>query len=194
MSAAAFALVLQIAVTPPPEGCEHDRQALFAMPADEFDSRQIVGWRSLANRPECLATAADLLRDYREARRASLDINQLHLNYWHEGQLRAGLGQTESAIHLMMAGVNPGVTSDGFADYALASIAFLNRDLEGLKAARDRLAATPPTADWEKSAAEFRERFGREITWPMNLNVVDGLIACFDKPYFEAYGSATCRP
>jgi hypothetical protein len=31
-----------------------------------------------------------------------------------------------------------------------------------------------------------------ELKWPMNLDVLDGLIACFDRPYSEAY-DAKCR-
>lgn len=181
-------------VSVPVAPCAHDREALMAMSPERFDSTEVISWRTLANDQTCLAVAANLLRDYRESHRAVLDISQLHLNYWHEGQLRAGLGQTARAVRLMMAGVDPSVTSDGFADYALGSVAFLNRDLVGLKTARDRLAATPPPEDWDEAVAEFRAKFGREIAWPMNLDVLDGLITCFDKPYLEAYGDASCRP
>jgi hypothetical protein len=30
------------------------------------------------------------------------------------------------------------------------------------------------------------------VSWPPNLDVVDGLSACFNLPYAEAYGAA-CR-
>lgn len=173
--------------------CMHDRSALLAMPPDRFDGKEVVSWRTLSRNSACLEIAADLLREYREANRGRLDVNQLHLNYWHEGQLRAGLGQKSLAVHLLMAGVNPAVTMDGFADYALGTVAFVNGDRQALLAARDRLAATPQPPGWAQAVEDYRQQFGREIVWPMNLDVLDGLIACFDKPYLEAYGSAGCR-
>lgn len=187
----AAAFIVAQAVAGP---CAHDRSALLAMPPDRFDGTEITSWRTLSRDPACLEIAADLLRDYREANQVRLDVSQLHLNYWHEGQIRAGLGQKQRAVHLLMAGVNPEVSTDGFADYALGTVAFVNGDRAALLAARDRLAATPQPPDWEKAAEEYRQQFGREIAWPMNLNVLDGLIACFDRPYLEAYGSADCRP
>ena len=62
-----------------------------------------------------------------------------------------------------------------------------------LQAARDRLAAVPPPPGFEEDAARFKTQYGRELSWPLNLDVLDGFLACFDKPYDEAY-SRDCRP
>lgn len=32
-----------------------------------------------------------------------------------------------------------------------------------------------------------------KMRWPMNIEVVDDLVTCFDRPYRQAYGS-DCRP
>lgn len=183
-------LAAAVQIAPPLVECTYDRQALLALSPTAFDQDLQGGWRPLAQRPECLEVAADLLAQYRQAQWANLTPGDLHSNYWHEGQLRAELGQKDRAIRLLLAGVNPNVLSDGFSDYALGTVAFLNNEMEGLQAARTRLMATPEPANWAETSAGFRERFGAEMKWPINLNVLDGLVACFGRPYKEAYGVA----
>ena len=75
----------------------HDRAALLALSPADFDQDLEGGWRPLGEKPECAAIAADLLAAYRKARWGDLTQSELHTNYWHEGQLRAGLGQTQAA-------------------------------------------------------------------------------------------------
>ena len=36
----------------------------------------------------------------------------------------------------------------------------------------------------------MKARYGTNLKWPLNLDVLDGLIACFGQPYNKAYG---CR-
>jgi hypothetical protein len=197
LTALAFAALLQAAAPVPAtvanDACAYDREAMMALSPDAFDQDLSGGWRALEEKPGCTEAAANLLRDWREAHRAELKIGDLHINYWHEGQLRAGLdGQTQRAVRLLLAGVNPQVEGDGFQDYALGTVAFLNGDRAGLEAARARLAATPEPENWAEVTASFREKYGVQIKWPMNLEVLDGLIACFGKGYDEAYGD--CRP
>lgn len=177
----------------PVDPCAHDRAALLALSPEAFDQRMDSGWRPLASRPECREVAADLLAEYRAANWGSLSPDELHVNYWHEGQIRASLGQTARATRLLLAGVNPGGEANGFEEYAIGTVAFLNGDREALQAARDRLAATPAPADWPDRVAAIREQLGVEVQWPMNLNVLDGLLACFGQPYRDAYRSS-CRP
>ncbi len=43
----------------------------------------------------------------------------------------------------------------------------------------------PPPA-----AADLKTRYGQALVWPDNLDVVDGLIACFGRSYKVAYA---CR-
>lgn len=75
-------------------------------------------------------------------------------------------------------------------EYVNASIAFLERDLAALRAARVRLADLPVPSDF---AALDGSAVRHDPVWPLNLDVVDGLLACFGKPYEEAYGTAECR-
>jgi hypothetical protein len=62
--------------------------------------------------------------------------------------------------------------------YVDATIAFLHRDRDALLKARTKLAEVPPEA-------------GRPDSKPMNLDVVDGLLRCFDRSYADAYSA--CR-
>lgn len=181
--------IAQAQPAPTLDPCAHDRAALLALPPAAFDQDLEGGWRPLGEKPECAAVAADLLADYRKAHWGDLTPGELHTNYWHEGQLRAGLGQTQAATRLMMAGVNPEMSRSGFSDYALGTIAFLHQDQSGLIAARERLAALPKPADFDQAAARFKAAYGFDLEWPVNLKVLDGFIVCFDRPYNEAYGS-----
>lgn len=176
------------APVPEVDPCTHDRATLLALPPAAFDQDLSGGWRPLAENPQCAAVAADLLRDYRKAHWGELKSSELHINYWHEGQLRAGLGQTDIAVRLLMAGVNPDAPDRSFAEYATGTVAFLLQDRPALIASRERLAALPKPEGFDEAAAKFKASYGFEITWPSNLNVLDGLIACFGHSYNEAYG------
>lgn len=187
IAATALAVFLSQAV-PASAPCAYDSDAMMALSPRAFDQDLEGGWRSLSARPECREAAADLLAAYRTARWGFLTPAELHTNYWHEGQLRASLDQRLRAKRLLLAGVNPAITSDGFQDYALGTVAFLDNDREALVAARNRLAATPQPDNWAETAAAFRERSGVEMKWPINLNVLDSMLACFGRSYDEAYG------
>ena len=185
-------LALLAALAAAPDTCAVDRTAMFALPAEAFDQDMSGGWRPLARRAACRTAAADLIRDYRETNRAKLKSSDLHLSYWHEGQLRAMAGEERTAVPLLLAGVASPDIND-FTDYALGSVAFLLRDRAALESARARLAKLPRPADWASTQAAFKAKFSFEPSWPPNLDALDGLLACFDRPYAEAY-SATCRP
>jgi hypothetical protein len=166
--------------------CRANTAAALSLSPGAFDQDESVGWRGLAKTPECLGAAADLIAAYRKAHWGEFRPSELHLNYWHEGQMRAAAGQTKAARPLLLEGISPDNFGD-FADYALGTVAFLDQDLAALKAARARLAATPEPADFAATAKRYN------ITWPLNLDVLDGLITCFDKPYREAYACRISR-
>ena len=74
-----------------------------------------------------------------------------------------------------------------------ATIAFLKRDKAQLLENRAKLAALPKPEGHDARVAAFEKKYGQPgPSWPPNLDAVDGLIACFDKPYAEAYSFA-CR-
>jgi hypothetical protein len=171
--------------------CSIDVAAVLKLSPHEFDQGP-HGFRALASKPGCDAETADLIALYRRTNWAKLDQGQVAISYWHEGQSRAFAGQRDQAIPLLLAGVNPGVSgvnaevdaesalySNAFAQYALATVAFLQNDLPALKRARERLAAIPMPASYAK--------LDSPSPWPMNLKFVDGFIACFGKTYRQAY-------
>lgn len=196
LTALIAALALQSAAARPVASvvpdCDYESAAILALSPEAFDQDMNGGWRPLADKPECRGAAADLLAAYRHAHWGDLGPDQLHLNYWHEGQIRASLDQRDRAVRLLMAGVNPNDSGSGFDDYALGAVAFLRNDRPALEAARARLAALPMPDSFRRAAETLREKYGREVKWPMNLDVLDGLIACFGRSYDEAYGD--CRP
>lgn len=165
--------------------CHYDRARLLALDEAAFDQDLTGGWRALEMRG-CEAEAADLIRDYRRSgpRR---DVGILS---WHEGQLRADIGQYRAAISLFKrARRKPADDTIGWNFYVDGSIAFLRGDRMALERARARLARVPPPPD-----PPVFDINGKTVpvAWPLNLNVLDGFIKCFGRPYREAYSSAAC--
>lgn len=163
------------------QGCEFDREKMLALDQNAFDQDMNGGWRKLGNTPKCQAVAADLIRDYRAHHK-----NDALILYWHEGQTRAGIGQNIEAIALFEKSRHVPDNGSGWNQYVDATVAFLHGDRKAFDAARKELASLPRQAGYDLKYPD-----GREVPWPMNLEVVDGLGKCFDKSYNEAYG--TCR-
>lgn len=166
--------------------CAVNRDSLLALNEHDFDQDLQGGWRQLAYRPECRPAAADLLRDYRRAHRGTSYVLS-----WHEGQVRAELGQTAAALRLFRASRIDGADPNGWNLYVDATVAFLEQDRAALQKARDTLAAIPKPADFDPTGPDGQRI---NIPWPLNLNVVDGLLRCFGQPYAIAYSSPCTEP
>lgn len=180
-------LLLALALAAATPDCRFDRAALLALDENAFDQDLAGGWRSLQLKG-CLAEAADLIRDYRDA----APRKSRYLLFWHEGQLRAELEQRAPAIALFRQAYRP-PTEDviGWNHYVDGSIAFLSGDKPGLQAARDTLARLPKPKDWETPKFNGKPI---KIAWPFNLNVLDGFLKCFGQPYRAAYGGRCSKP
>lgn len=175
----------QLAAQVPEPDCKYDR-SILALDFDAFDQDMNGGWRAVANRPGCDKKAAELIKWYRE--RQQQKISTL---YWHEAQLHALAGDAQSAIPLMKQSRRAVNDGTGWNEYVDASIAFLKGDKRKLRAARSRLAAVPPPSN--RSCVDTKGKTVDCGDWPSNLDVVDGFISCFGKPYKEAYSDPACR-
>jgi hypothetical protein len=184
----------------PDADCSYDKDAMLALDESAFDQdlgNGGGGWRALEGKAGCEQATAELIAAYRAAH-----PDGSTLLAWHEGQVRASLGQDEQAIALFDAARKPAEKDlAGWNLYVDASIAFLRRDRTALQAARDALASVaypggddaPPLKD---GYLEFPAADGQpamRVRWPPNIDVVDGFLHCFDKPYKDAYRSE-CRP
>lgn len=98
------------------------------------------------------------------------------------------VGATEEAIRLFERARSVDGDPYGWNLYVDATIAFLQNDKSALLNAREELTRLPRPPDFQP-----RDQAGNllNISWPMNLEVVNGLIACFGRGYEEAYG--LCR-
>lgn len=179
-----FALSLVAAAAQAP--CSYDAARLLALPFDKFDQDLDGGWRAL-EKAGCHDAAAEALRRYRNQHRPLTD-DQRGLLLWHEGQVLAFTGDYKRAIPLLLAGVPSGDNGE-FTEYALGTVSFMRRDKAGLLFARARLAALPKPPGWTDTVTIMVGGAARSATvpWPPNLNVLDGLIKCFDQPYSKAY-------
>lgn len=143
----------------------------------EFDLDKPGNWRAIEKVKGCEPAAAEMLSQYRER------YEQLvPLMAWHEGQVRASIGQYPDAIELMrksrrLAERDPA----GWNLYVDATIAFLRKDRRKFQVARRRLLALRKPPAWPAGAS-----------WPQNANVLRGLWKCFDRSYQTAYGD-DCR-
>ena len=171
--------------------CSYDGPAMLALDLKAFDQDMKGGWRPLADMPECRPQAADLIRAWREAHAANLSAEDNQSLTWHEGQLRAALNDYAGAIPLISVMLTH--QDEAMRDYAAATVAFLKRDKPALLAVRQQMTQVPKPEGFDEAAVDYEQKYHQKVIWPDNLDVVDGLIACFDKPYAEAYGS-TCRP
>ena len=165
--------------------CPRADSAMLALPIRDFDQTD-AGWRSL-DREGCEADTADLIARYRAVNAEALAEGAGDTLIWHEGQLRASAGQTEAAIPLLLHGRD--AESDATQPYVDATVAFLRRDRSALLAARERLVGLPVPAQFQRALDRFKASYPTlpAPTWPLNLDKVDGFIACFDRPYREAY-------
>jgi len=184
---AAFALLFSMrsnAQTAPLSECAYDREKMLALDESGFDQDMTGGWRAVAKDENCRIVAADLIRDYRQLR----GPRSWKLMAWHEGQLRAMAGDSNSAIPLLEESRIHDGSAPGWNEYLDATVAFLKADRAAFDKAYAALLALPKPDYWEKNYGTK----GR--SWPLNRNVVEGLGRCFGKGYAEAYGPCGNRP
>jgi hypothetical protein len=179
----ALLLGAQVASAPPAvPSCAYDRAALLALAQPAFDQDMTGGWRALANRG-CGLAAADLIRDWRAVH--PMTPSHASILFWHEGQLRANAGQDAAAISLFDQSRKTPADDHGLGWnlYVDGSIAFIRRDRTAFEAARAALAALPRPADFDPRGPDGKPM---AIAWPINLNVLDGMAACWNEPYRNA--------
>ncbi|KPN09933.1 hypothetical protein AN652_14365 [Xanthomonas arboricola pv. pruni] len=192
----ALALLISEGAVAQPAECGFDKVKMLALEQDKFDqdvSSGGGGWRAVAAKPGCEVAAADLIKEYREVHSDSSS-----LLFWHEGQLRAFAGHYEDAIPLMEASRQP-TEKDlaGWNPYVDATVAFLRHDASALVAAQKKLNAVPASPELppvKDGYIEMSMDNGKKVKmrWPVNADVVDGLVSCLNKSYMEAY-SSVCR-
>lgn len=163
--------------------CQIGIASALRLDETHFDQDIRSGWRALDARG-CKAEAANLIKSYRLAGPHSNERELL----WHEGQLRAGLGQNLQAIRLFRRTKKPAQQdTDGWNHYVDGTIAFLRGNRRELTRARNALAALPPPKTPETLTINGKVI---QVPWPPNLNVLDGLLKCFGQPYDRAYACA----
>jgi hypothetical protein len=172
-----FELILAVAAVAadpaPARPCTVDPAAILRSDPQTFDQDRSKGWRAM-NGPECKKNLPGLIEAYR-----NILQDQIYSLLWHEGQVRAELGQVTEAIALFKQSKRPpmlGLSFESWNDYVDASIAFLKKDRKGLLEARGRLS---------------QPKQGQDV--PQNRQIVEALLNCFDRTYDEAYNSPACR-
>lgn len=140
------------------------------------------GWREISNKPNCETAAADLIALWMQGKGSSLSASTRLFMTFHEGQVRAMGGDFKRGADMIEAGREAWPKPEGQA-YVDAILAFLHNDRAGLMAARERLMAVPPPANWARTQQLFQEQAGFTPAWPQNIESVDKLITCWGKGY-----------
>lgn len=166
---------------PVADSCEASADAMLDLSFAAFD-QGVDGWRSLDGSLACSDYADDVLAAYRSRHGPSLGPANASLLMWHEAQVLAVHGDSARSVDLMRKAAYPG-EPQWQRLYREGSIAFLEGEIARLQTARDRLSRLPRDATLIVPS-------GRAVAWPPNLDVLDGLISCFGKPYSVAYA---CR-
>jgi len=191
--AAIFSMAFSVhAEQPAREKCAYDQEALLSLEEAAFDQDiPNGGWRKVGNIPGCEAAAAGLIAAYRARHPDSSSTVA-----WHQGQMLALSGMSEQAIPVLeSAKKDPAADMAGWNHYVDATIAFLSGDKEKLQRARDQLSKVPydakpgmpPLVDGYIEFPTQSDQPPMRVAWPPNLDVVDGLLRCFGKPYRDAY-------
>ncbi len=165
--------------------CATAHQSALDLPFEAFDSAE-TGWRRWAAYG-CEREAAALIVAYRDLYTDELDTSQVSLLDWHAGQLYAAAGDYGFAIERMLL-AKEATSEPAELEYINATIAFLRSDREALLAARQRMAEIPEPASFSRAADRYVATYNRpRPVWPLNLDVVDGMISCFGWSYKKAY-------
>ena len=161
-----------------------ERERALRLSFNEFDQTEDGGWRPFYA-SKCYATAASLIVAYIEHHPKI--ASEHYMLPFHAGQMFAMAGNHEKAVQYLKLGYSQResrlVDWNAFVD---AHIAFIERDIETLREMRARIAAQPAlqpgpgVPDWA-------------VGKRMNLDVVDGFLACVEEPFDVAY-EAPCRP
>lgn len=171
-------LAAQGAGAPPDEPCTHDREALLALDFAAFDQTESSGWRPLY-RAGCYVEVALLLREYRL--RADGDVPSIIP--FHEAQMWAYAGETDQALPLFAQAhrTDGSLSAVAWNLYVDGNIAFLRRDRAGLEAAASALAAVPKPPGWDSAVGVDGNPVS--LPWPLNLNVLEAMLRCWDETY-----------
>lgn len=159
------------------------RQTLLDLPFKQFDQQAGSGWRPLYAR-KCYIEAASLLKAY--VKEHPTIARKQYMLAFHTGQMFALAGEYPKAIHWMEKGYS-NRKSDliDWNAFVNANIAFLKHDYAALLRQRSLINQEPAMPDQPLVPSWA-------VGKKMNLDVVDGFIACFAKPYELAYGDS-CR-
>jgi hypothetical protein len=181
LSAAILLTALRPAPEPSSSTCAYDKSAMMGLSHNEFDQNPNKGWRKIAV-SGCEEVAADLIRDWR-----TVHDSQDVILFWHEGQLRAIVGQYQSAIALFELSRKTEAEDRGWGwnIYVDGSIAFLQGDRKALKKAKRALINLPKPADLDRLVDINGNPV--EIEWPLNLPVLEGFLRCWGQSYRQAY-------
>lgn len=164
------------------QDCPLVAESIADMERAGFEGAYREGWYFGYDRYSngCQERMADAMASFRERHASELSAPALssyrYRLFWYEGYYAAEAGQFERAATLFGQARAEAQREYDPAFYD-AYIAFFTRDLASAQRARDALAQqfdARQVSGWQRQSADWQ------------LAKLDGLIACFDRPFTEA--------
>lgn len=144
---------------------DSDRDALLALPWQQFDQTLDSGWRVYSARHKYRA-AAEVIEVYLK-QHPELTVRQRAVSHFHAGQMRVRDGHTPAGLAHMKRALVPDNTpglSDDWNIMVSAHIAFLTGDRATLVTLKERVAGLPPSrVEWPGCPADLLEHFGEPL-------------------------------
>lgn len=168
--------------------CVADPAPYLGLDWENFDQGaapdgRVWGWREVAAKPGCETAAATLVAMWTRRKGAELDEATQLMMRFHEGQIRAMGGDYVQAAALIEGARADWDRKPEGAAYVDATLAFLRGDRPAFMAARERMMAVPEPPDFANLQKLYREQAGFEPKWPMYIETVDKMSACWGKGY-----------
>jgi hypothetical protein len=165
---------------------------MLALEFVAFDQTEGSGWRPLYD-AQCYIEAAELLREWQARHSGEFDLSNprersiVEFLPWHEAQMWASGGRNDLALPLFERTHKQGEDSSTVAWnlYVDGTLAFLRRNRPALEAATAQLAEVPQPPGWDNAVGADGKPIS--VPWPQNLDVLQGLLRCWDQPYAVAY-------
>lgn len=144
---------------------DSERDAILALPWQQFDQTLDSGWRVYSARHE-YRLAADVIEVYLK-QHPELTVRQRAVSQFHAGQMRVYAGNTMAGLPLMKKALVPEIPPglpDDWNIMVSAHIAFLTGDRATLVALKAQVAALPPSrVEWPGCPADLLEHFGQPL-------------------------------
>jgi predicted negative regulator of RcsB-dependent stress response len=156
---------------------KENKDDMLSLSFAEFDQPQYgKGWRTIRDPSE----QAEVMQKYIDANGNNISAGNLSLLMWHMAQALAYAGNNQKAADTMksVAKRQQGQSAPEIIDYGLATIAFLEKDTDGLN----------------KIYNKYKDRINKQDSEDMNMNIIGCMKKCAEDNNFNYSDAYQANP